>query len=61
MIYICELIFGYCVISDLARVAELVDATDLKSVDRKVVWVQVPPRAPMSRMTMYLLGASCHD
>ena len=25
--------------------AELVDAADLKSVDRKVVGVQVPPRA----------------
>ena len=29
-----------------ARVAELVDATDLKSVFRKEVWVRVPPRAP---------------
>ena len=29
-----------------ARVAELVDATDLKSVIRKGVRVQVPPRAP---------------
>ena len=28
-----------------ARVAELVDAADLKSVDRKVVGVQVPPWA----------------
>ena len=33
--------------TEAARVAELVDATDLKSVDRKVVWVRVPPRAPM--------------
>ena len=29
-----------------ARVAELVDATDLKSVVRKDVWVRVPPWAP---------------
>ena len=29
-----------------ARVAELVDATDLKSVGRKAVPVQVRPRAP---------------
>ena len=29
-----------------AGVAELVDAADLKSVDRKVVGVQVPLRAP---------------
>ena len=28
--------------------AELVDAADLKSVDRKVVGVQVPPRALLS-------------
>lgn len=36
--------------------AKSADATDLKSVTRKGVWVQVPPRAPMNR-----LGASpCH-
>ena len=33
-----------------ARVAELVDATDLKSVVRKDVRVQVSPRAPLNRM-----------
>ncbi len=35
----------------LARVAELVDATDLKSVIRKGVRVQVPPRAPTKTET----------
>ena len=29
----------------LARVAELEDAVDLKSIVRKGVWVRVPPRA----------------
>jgi hypothetical protein len=29
-----------------ARVAKSADAADLKSVTRKGVWVQVPPRAP---------------
>jgi hypothetical protein len=40
-----------------ARVAELVDATDLKSVIRKSVRVQVPPRAPTSteRLTLHEL------
>ena len=36
--------FSYILI--FARVAELVDAVDLKSIGRKVVRVQVPPRAP---------------
>jgi hypothetical protein len=35
----------------LARVAELVDAADLKSAIRKGVWVQVPPRAPIKTKT----------
>ena len=34
-----------------ARVAELVDATDLKSVDRKVVRVRVSPRAPIKTIS----------
>ena len=25
----------------------MADATDLKSVDRKVVWVRIPPSAPI--------------
>jgi hypothetical protein len=33
----------------LARVAELEDAVDLKSIVRKGVWVRVPPRAPYVR------------
>ena len=31
-----------------ADVAELVDARDLKSLDGNVVWVRVPPPAPMA-------------
>jgi hypothetical protein len=31
-----------------ADVAELVDARDLKSLDGNVVWVRVPPPAPVS-------------
>ena len=30
---------------EIASVAELVDASDLKSEDRKVVWVRFPPEA----------------
>ena len=30
----------------VARVAELADAADSKSADRKVMWVRPPPRAP---------------
>jgi hypothetical protein len=26
----------------------MADATDLKSVDRKVVWVRLPPSAPLA-------------
>ncbi len=40
-----------------ARVAELVDATDLKSVVRKDVGVQVPPWAPLVRKQLLHLGA----
>ena len=32
-----------------ARVAELEDAVDLKSIVRKGVWVRVPPRASASK------------
>ena len=31
----------------VARVAELADAADSKSADRKVMWVRPPPRAPV--------------
>ena len=34
-----------------ADVAELVDARDLKSLDGNVVWVRVPPPAPIISMT----------
>src|SRR6266571_6686548 len=30
----------------VGRGGEMADATDLKSVDRKVVWVRLPPSAP---------------
>jgi hypothetical protein len=29
----------------------MADATDLKSVDRKVVWVRLPPSAPIGSIT----------
>ena len=29
----------------------MADATDLKSVDRKVVWVRLPPSAPIVSIT----------
>src|SRR6476619_1185702 len=32
----------------IADVAELVDARDLKSLDGNVVWVRLPPPAPMA-------------
>src|SRR6185295_11372334 len=32
---------------DEGRGGEMADATDLKSVDRKVVWVRLPPSAPI--------------
>ena len=41
-----------------ARVAELVDAADLKSVDRKVVGVQVPPWALLCMKTQRSAEAS---
>lgn len=44
----------YRCIAQNARVAESVDARDLKSLDRKVVPVQVRPRAPFIKQ--YLLG-----
>ncbi len=33
------------------RGGEMADATDLKSVDRKVVWVRLPPSAPIISIT----------
>jgi hypothetical protein len=35
-----------------ADVAELVDARDLKSLDGNVVWVRVPPPAPIPSQAM---------
>ena len=44
-----------------ARVAELVDATDLKSVFRKEVWVRVPPRAPANSLPLYEFAYRRHQ
>jgi hypothetical protein len=49
-----------------ADVAELVDARDLKSLDGNVVWVRVPPPAPMIGRTSHLFRRirphrTCHD
>jgi hypothetical protein len=30
----------------------MADATDLKSVDRKVVWVRLPPSAPIDNLQL---------
>ena len=44
--YFSIAIIGFCKSSNTADVAESVDATDLKSVEGNLVWVQVPPPAP---------------
>ena len=36
-----------------ADVAELVDARDLKSLDGNVVWVRVPPPAPVGLLPLF--------
>ena len=47
--------------SNTARVAELVDATDLKSVFRKEVRVRVSPRAPKQyRINQFFEGRTGH-
>jgi hypothetical protein len=43
-------------VSKCARVAELEDAVDLKSIVRKGVWVRVPPRALGSACGRLLVG-----
>ena len=35
----------------VCRGGGMADATDLKSVDRKVVWVRLPPSAPVKSIT----------
>jgi hypothetical protein len=35
-----------------AGVAELADALDSKSSDRKIVWVRAPPPAPMTPLAL---------
>ena len=39
--------FWFMLSFEARRGGEMADATDLKSVDRKVVWVRLPPSAPM--------------
>ena len=43
---------------ELARVVELVDTRDLKSLDRNIVPVQVRPRVPLRIMNKKWLVAS---
>ena len=38
-----------------ARVVELVDTRDLKSLDRNIVPVQVRPRVPLTNLDFYTL------
>src|SRR5436189_3204571 len=45
--YCCQLPSGLCYLLSRRRGGEMADATDLKSVDRKVVWVRLPPSAPL--------------
>lgn len=42
------------------RVVELAYTTDLKSVDRKVLRVQVPPRLPVFSGLVFSLSDGCH-
>ena len=49
MLHFCFFVCITLVDFIVAPVAELVDAADLKSVDRKVVPVQVRPGAPYSK------------
>ena len=44
-----------------ADVAELVDARDLKSLDGNVVWVRVPPPAPIKSMIYWKIDRSLLD
>ena len=39
--------FWFMLSFEARRGGEMADATDLKSVDRKVVWVRLPPSAPI--------------
>ena len=43
----CLLPSALCYLLTTCRGGEMADATDLKSVDRKVVWVRLPPSAPI--------------
>jgi hypothetical protein len=47
----CSLLTLYAIFLSQCRGGEMADATDLKSVDRKVVWVRLPPSAPISSIT----------
>ena len=43
----CLLPTALCYLLSKCRGGGMADATDLKSVDRKVVWVRLPPSAPI--------------
>jgi hypothetical protein len=43
----------------VADVAELVDARDLKSLDGNVVWVRLPPPAPMAEAGIHHQTINC--
>jgi hypothetical protein len=47
----CSLPTSLCYLLSRRRGGEMADATDLKSVDRKVVWVRLPPSAPIISIT----------
>src|SRR6185436_13001956 len=52
-----------CYLFSRRRGGEMADATDLKSVDRKVVWVRLPPSAPINSVTyrQSLVASDLHD
>src|ERR1039458_5140789 len=47
-----------CLVISVADVAELADALDSKSGNRKVVWVRPPPSAPIKRLSTLQIIAS---
>ena len=49
----CLMLAGLCYLFTRRRGGGMADAADLKSVDRKVVWVRLPPSAP--NMTVQLV------
>ena len=52
--------FWFMLSFEARRGGEMADATDLKSVDRKVVWVRLPPSAPFISITYRLSSLPLH-